>query len=108
MDSVNSVKPLNIAGDEERSVPIEVRSVLFLLSLSLIGGFDVIRMLIVTLFQVLPGLFVGNLRASKNREFLDQHGITHVLTVASEIEPEFPKRYSYKIINVDDSTEDDL
>jgi len=58
--------------------------------------------------EILKGLYIGNLRASKNRDFLDQHGITHVLTVANDIEPEFPKRYKYKIINVDDSTEDDL
>jgi len=58
--------------------------------------------------EVMKGLFIGNLRASKNRDFLDQHGITHVLTVANDIEPEFPKRYIYKTINVDDSTEDDL
>jgi len=58
--------------------------------------------------EVIPGLFIGNLRASKNRDFLDQHGVTHVLTVANDIAPEFPKRYKYKIIDVDDSTEEDL
>jgi len=58
--------------------------------------------------EVMPALFIGNLRASQNREFLDAHGVTHVLIVANDIAPEFPKRYKYKIINVDDSTEDDL
>jgi len=58
--------------------------------------------------EVVRGLFIGNLRASKNRDFLDSHGVTHVLTVANDIAPEFPKRFKYKIIDVDDSTEDDI
>jgi len=58
--------------------------------------------------EVMPGLFVGNLRASKEREFLEAHGVTHILIVANDVAPEFPKRFKYKIVNVDDSTEDDL
>lgn len=58
--------------------------------------------------EVLPGLYIGNLRASRNRAFLDERGITHILTVAPDLPPEFPKRYTYKIVNVDDDTDDDL
>jgi len=58
--------------------------------------------------EIIPKLYIGNLRASKNRESLEKFGITHILTVASDLEPEFPKRYHYKIVKLDDSNEDDL
>jgi len=57
--------------------------------------------------QILPNLYIGNLRAAKNKEYLKKIGVTHIL-VASAVEPEFPKQFSYKCINVDDSDDADL
>jgi len=57
--------------------------------------------------QILPNLFIGNLRAAKNKDYLKKLGITHIL-VASAVEPEFPKQFNYKCINVDDSDDADL
>lgn len=58
--------------------------------------------------EIIPKLYIGNLRASKNLASLEELGVTHILTVASDIEPEFPKRFRYKVVSVDDSNEDDL
>jgi len=57
--------------------------------------------------EILPYLYIGNLRASRNIEKLTQAGITHILTVADS-EPEFPKRFQYRVVAIDDSGEDDL
>ena len=35
-------------------------------------------------FQILPGLFVGNLRDSKDVKQLDIHRITHILSIHEE------------------------
>lgn len=39
---------------------------------------------------IVDGIFLGNYSASRNKEFLEQNNITHILTVACDIEPEFP------------------
>jgi len=57
--------------------------------------------------QILPNLYIGNLRSAKNKKQLKTVGITHIL-VASPVEPEFPKQFNYKCINVDDSDDADL
>jgi len=57
--------------------------------------------------QILSNLYIGNLRAAKNKDHLKKIGVTHIL-VASAVEPEFPKQFNYKCINVDDSDDADL
>ena len=35
-------------------------------------------------FQILPGLYVGNLKDSRDARLLDMHGITHILSIYDE------------------------
>jgi len=47
-------------------------------------------------------LFLGNLQAAQNFEALKQNNITHILTVADNISPFFPRDFTYKVILVRD------
>ena len=41
--------------------------------------------------KITDGLYIGNLRAARNIDALTKKKITHILTVADGIEPEWPK-----------------
>lgn len=58
--------------------------------------------------QITSQLFVGNYSSSRNFEFINENKITHILTVANDIDPEYPSNCKYKIVNVDDWHEEDL
>jgi protein-tyrosine phosphatase len=58
--------------------------------------------------EVIPKLYLGNYSASRNRDFLASHNVTHILTVAGEIEPEYPAEFVYKIVDIDDWHEEDI
>jgi len=57
--------------------------------------------------EIIPNLYLGNIKAASNIHFLKDKNVTHILTVAKNIEPRFPlSGIEYKIIPVwDDSTE---
>lgn len=46
--------------------------------------------------------------SSRNFDFISDHKITHILTVANDIDPEYPSNCKYKIVNIDDWHEEDL
>ena len=52
--------------------------------------------------KIADRLYLGNLQASHDLAQLKQHGITHILTVATGIKPLFPKEFVYKVIQVAD------
>jgi len=58
--------------------------------------------------EVKTKLYVGNLIASRNREFIESSKISHILTVANDIDPEYPSNCKYKCVDVDDWHEEDL
>lgn len=39
--------------------------------------------------EILPGLYLGSIGVAFNKESLDKHGITHILTCADKIKPRF-------------------
>jgi hypothetical protein len=43
------------------------------------------------LHEIVPNLWLGNMRAATCKKTLEQHQITHILTVANEIPPEYPQ-----------------
>ena len=43
-------------------------------------------------FQILPGLFVGNFRDSKDTKQLDIHKITHILSIYDDAKKLFKVR----------------
>ncbi|KAF0449642.1 Dual specificity protein phosphatase 19 [Gigaspora margarita] len=53
--------------------------------------------------EILPRLYLGSKRAALNHDWLKQHKITNILTVAHDIKPRFPKSYVYKVIPIEDS-----
>jgi len=57
--------------------------------------------------EIIPNLYLGNIKAASNIHFLKDNNVTHILTVAVNIEPRFPlSGIEYKIIPIwDESTE---
>jgi hypothetical protein len=41
--------------------------------------------------KILPGLFLGNFRASEDEELLKAHGISHILVVGTDLPKYYPK-----------------
>ena len=58
--------------------------------------------------KVLDQLFIGSVGAAYNSKALDEIGIMHIVTAASKIKPRFPDKYTYHIIEVLDSPDQDL
>ncbi|CAG8468040.1 9559_t:CDS:2 [Paraglomus occultum] len=52
--------------------------------------------------EIIPGVFLGSYASAKDRDWLDQNQITHILTVATGLSPAFPDNFTYKIITVRD------
>lgn len=55
----------------------------------------------------MPGLFVGNLKDSKDSRQLERHGITHILSVHDSARKVF-KDKRYLLIGASDSPRQDL
>ncbi|KAF0556690.1 dual specificity protein phosphatase 19 [Gigaspora margarita] len=52
--------------------------------------------------NILPRLFLGSLVAATDEDWLEEHKITHILTVANGILPSFPESFTYKVIPIRD------
>lgn len=50
-----------------------------------------------------PCLFQGSIGAAYNKQSLEAHGITHILTCASNINPRFPNDFTYKVLELLDT-----
>lgn len=53
-------------------------------------------------------LYLGNLKGASDLNALKQAGITHILQVAAGIKPFFPKDFTYKVINITDTSQSSL
>ena len=58
--------------------------------------------------QVLDNVFIGSVGAAYTEESLNKHGITHIVTVASKIQPRFKEKFTYKIVDVIDKSDCDI
>ena len=56
----------------------------------------------------LPGLFVGSMTASRNKKWLNENKITHILTVASSLDPAYPDEFTYKVLAIMDVPSENL
>ena len=45
--------------------------------------------------QITESIWLGDLVASQNRSILQKHGITHILTIGSGLNPQYPTIYHY-------------
>lgn len=52
---------------------------------------------------VYDDIFLGSIGAAYNKEELEKHGITHILTCAAKIKPRFPDEFKYHLLNALDS-----
>ncbi|KAF7797392.1 hypothetical protein EIP86_008587 [Pleurotus ostreatoroseus] len=63
--------------------------------------------------EILPGLLLGPLQASKSIETLKEHRITHILCIrdakeAFSVRPRFPDQFVYMVLDVEDNEEQNL
>mmetsp|Transcript_30460 Transcript_30460/g.5507 ORF Transcript_30460/g.5507 Transcript_30460/m.5507 type:complete len:105 (+) Transcript_30460:2-316(+) len=54
--------------------------------------------------RVIEGVYVGNEPAAKRRAILKQNGITHILIAGCNLHAHYPQNFTYKIINVHDTS----
>lgn len=58
--------------------------------------------------EIVDRLFLGDYIAAHSEDILTENGITHILTVGSNIAPKFPDKYTYKLICVFDEANSNL
>ncbi|KAJ1949506.1 hypothetical protein EC988_004745, partial [Linderina pennispora] len=58
--------------------------------------------------KIIDGLFVGSAMAESDRAKLQEHGITHILTVASNYTPSYPNQFAYKSISIEDMEQENI
>jgi hypothetical protein len=58
--------------------------------------------------QVLPGLFIGSYENACDLELINNAGITHIVTVASDLSPHFTEKLKYLIISALDNDSENL
>jgi len=58
--------------------------------------------------EIIPGIYLGSVGAAYNKESLQKHGITHILTCASKLQPRFPSEFKYMCLHVLDSPNENI
>ncbi len=48
------------------------------------------------------GLLIGNYKDAEDLVFLQTYGVTHILCAAKELQPVFPRKFTYKHVQADD------
>lgn len=51
---------------------------------------------------IIPGLYIGDIRASQDKDLMKNNGITHVLQCMGGLEPLFADSFKYKVVDVAD------
>jgi len=50
--------------------------------------------------EILPGLYLGSWDSAVNKHLLKHLGVTHILTVASQLTPAFPEAFLHSILRL--------
>jgi dual specificity phosphatase 12 len=58
--------------------------------------------------QILPGLFIGTLKHSLNKNLLFDLDITHILSVGEGMDEEFPFEFEYHIVDILDMEDQNI
>lgn len=58
--------------------------------------------------EVIPNLFIGDIRAAQNLQTLQEKNITHIVQVMGGHTPQFDGKIKYKIIDVADLPEQNV
>ena len=54
--------------------------------------------------QIVPRIYVGDINAAKNKNYLQRHGITHIVNAAAEIPNYYPHDFVYIDLGLRDSS----
>jgi hypothetical protein len=57
---------------------------------------------------IIPGIYVSDLSSAESMTTLRNNKITHIISACSHIKPKYPKNFNYKVIEIDDSPEQNL
>lgn len=52
--------------------------------------------------EVIPGLYIGDLRAAQDFDLLKEKKVTHIFQVMGGVEPMFRNDFTYKVLDVAD------
>lgn len=58
--------------------------------------------------EIIPGLFLGSISSTYNKKTLQNHGITHIISVIAGYQPPFPNDFYYLVVNALDNTNNNL
>lgn len=58
--------------------------------------------------QITESVYLGSVGAALTHSVLKQIGVTHILTVADNLQPMFPEEFVYKTVDLLDSINQDL
>lgn len=58
--------------------------------------------------EIIPGLFLGSISATYDKKTLQDHGITHVISVIAGYQPPFPNDFYYMIVNALDNCNNNI
>ncbi|CAG8610170.1 3945_t:CDS:2 [Ambispora gerdemannii] len=58
--------------------------------------------------MVIPRIYLGSRHAALDKDWLNDHNITHILTVAHNLKPVFPQLYTYKVIRIKDRQNENI
>ena len=58
--------------------------------------------------EVIPNLFIGDIRAAQNLSALQEKNISHIVQVMGGHTPQFEDKFKYKIIDVADLPEQNV
>ena len=53
--------------------------------------------------MVIPQLYIGTIQSAESLNHLKDTGITHIVQAMGGLEPMFPKQFTYKKLNLEDS-----
>lgn len=62
----------------------------------------------VSIDEVYPNIFIGNLACIYNPDILDSHGIKNIVTAVTGITPPYPDKYNYLNLNLIDSYQEEI
>ena len=54
------------------------------------------------LFEVIPNLYISDIRAAQDLKALNQNFITHIVQAMGGVDPQFPAKFKYLVLPVAD------
>ena len=58
--------------------------------------------------QVVPQLFIGDIKGAEDLDTLRSHGITHIVQAMGGMSPVFPGKFNYRTLDIVDSPSENI